>query len=219
MVALLVILAFAAMLLVDHLLLRQPIMLAEESKASPRPRLAPALVAGFDVPENVRYHQGHTWALAESPELVRVGADDFTAKVAGQLDRVTIPERGQWIRQGQKIISLTRGGHQLDLVSPIEGTVVDINDAVLRNPEMFRNDPYGEGWLLTVNAPDTKTNFRNLLGGRLARRWMEESANRLRQWAAPAGAMAQDGGVAVDGLLERLPEEMWQDASREFFLG
>lgn len=219
MVALLVILAFAAMLLVDHLLLRQPIMVAEESKDAPRPRLAPALVAGFDVPENVRFHQGHTWALAESPELVRVGADDFTAKIAGKLDRVTIPERGQWVRQGQKIISMTRGGHQLDLVSPIEGTVVDINDAVIRNPEMFRNDPYGEGWLLTVNAPDTKTNFRNLLGGRLARRWMEESATRLRQWAAPAGAMAQDGGVAVDGLLEKLPEEMWQDASREFFLG
>jgi glycine cleavage system H protein len=218
MVALLVVLTFATMLLLDHLLLRQPIMLAEEKEA-PRPRLTPALVAGFDVPENVRYHQGHTWALAESPELVRVGADDFTAKLTGQLDHITIPERGQWIRQGQKIISMTRGGHSLELVSPIEGTVVDINDAVVRDPEAFRNDPYGDGWLLTVNAPDAKTNFRNLLGGRLARRWMEESAARLRQWAAPADAMAQDGGVAIDGLLEKLPEEMWKDAARDFFLG
>jgi glycine cleavage system H protein len=218
MVALLVVLTFAAMLVVDHLLLRQPILLAEDESNASRPKIAPARVAGFNLPDNMRYHQGHTWALAESPEMVRVGLDEFAARVAGPVDKVTIPERGQWIRQGQKIISLESGANQLQLVSPIEGTVVDINEGVLRNPELFRSDPYGTGWLLTVNSPDSKTNFRNLLGGRLARRWMEESANRLRAWAAPAGAMAQDGGVAMDGLIEHLPADMRADATRELFL-
>lgn len=219
MVAIAVILTFVAMLVIDHLLLRQPIMVMEEKKEdTARPRRELPLVAGFDVRDNLRYHPGHTWALAESPELVRVGADDFTAKLAGTPDRITIPERGQWVRQGQKIISLTRDGHELDLVSPIEGTVVDINDKALRNPELFKDDPYGNGWLLTVNSPDAKTNFRNLLGGKLARRWMEEAATRLRAYAAPANAMAQDGGVAMEGLLDKLPADMQQDATAEFFL-
>jgi hypothetical protein len=45
------------------------------------PRLQPALVRGFEVPEHLRYHPGHTWALSESPSLVRVGMDDFASKL------------------------------------------------------------------------------------------------------------------------------------------
>ena len=105
------------------------------------------------------------------------------------------------------------------LVSPIEGTVVDVNEAVLRNPELARNDPYGEGWLIKVNAPDLKTNLRNLLGGSVARRWMEESAARLRALVpVPIGAVAQDGGVVVDDVATQLPDVEWEQMTREFFL-
>ena len=84
------------------------------------------------------------------------------------------------------------------MVSPIEGTVSDINQAVMKDPKLALRDPYGEGWLVTVNAPDAKTSFKNLLGGPLARWWTEESASRLqrRMPMAFAGALAQDGGVA-----------------------
>ena len=67
------------------------------------------------------------------------------------------------------------------MVSPIEGSVADINEAIVQNPELARKDPYGEGWLVTVQSPDAKTNFRNLLGGALARWWTEESASRLQR--------------------------------------
>jgi Fe-S-cluster-containing dehydrogenase component len=46
------------------------------------------MVAGFQVPENVRYHSGHTWALSESRELVRVGIDDFASKLVGKFTAV-----------------------------------------------------------------------------------------------------------------------------------
>src|SRR5581483_2043358 len=107
MVVLLVILTFCVMLLIDHLLFRQPVMI-EEGTARPakRPRLVASIVAGFEVPDNLRYHPGHTWAVSETPDLVRVGIDDLAAKVAGKLAGISIPERGQWIRQGQKIIAL-----------------------------------------------------------------------------------------------------------------
>jgi hypothetical protein len=56
----------------------------------------PTIVAGFDVPENRHYHQGHTWALQESLTLVRVGIDDFGARLVGRVDEIVLPKRGQW---------------------------------------------------------------------------------------------------------------------------
>ena len=220
MIALLIVLTFVTAILIDHLLTRKPIPLAAEApkEAPQRPRLIPSIVAGFEVPDNVRYHPGHTWALAESPELVRVGIDDFAAKLAGNVKAIAIPERGQWIRQGQRIIAMHHDGREIDLVSPIEGTVVDINPSILENPTLAQRDPYGDGWLLTVNSPDAKTNFRNLLGGTIARRWMDDAASRLRAFAVPAGALAQDGGVAVTRVIDQLPDADWTAINKEFFL-
>jgi len=204
--------AFIAAVLIDHLVNRNPIPIAEPKVLPLRvaPRLTPAVVAGFKVPDNLLYHVGHTWALAESPQLVRIGLDDLAAKVAGPVDTIDVPERGQWIRQGQKIIAMHHDGRDLELLSPIEGAIVSINEKVLRDPELARKDPYGEGWLMTVNSPDATTNFHNLLRGSVARRWMEDSALKLRG----AGAMAQDGGLALDAVVddadfERIKEEVF----------
>jgi glycine cleavage system H lipoate-binding protein len=208
-------------LLIDHFHSRkvalQPVMQAAKSEAPAR--VAPSLVGGFQVPEKLRYHPGHTWALNESPSLVRVGMDEFASKLTGKVERIALPQRGQWVRQGQKIWTLHRDGTAVDMVSPIEGSVADINDAVVRDPELARKDPYGEGWLVTVQSPDAKTNFRNLLGGALARWWTEESAGRLqRRMPMALGALAQDGGVAMDNLAAQIPDKDWATLAKEFFL-
>jgi glycine cleavage system H lipoate-binding protein len=215
MIALLVVLTFLAGILLDLFMTRRSILVADDAVAdTPRPRVFSPMVAGFAVAPNVKYHPGHTWALAESPELVRIGIDDLAAKVAGNVTKIDIPERGQWIRQGQRIIAMHRDGHELDLVSPIEGTVVGVNEAVLRDPSIAKNDPYGDGWLLTVNSPDARTNFRNLLDGRVARRWMEEAAVALRNLTPSlVGATAQDGGVAIE-----LPVAQLEKVQKEIFL-
>jgi len=192
---------------------------AQTPKLETAPRLAQSLVGGFQVPEKLRFHPGHTWALSESPSLVRVGMDDFASKLVGKVDRIALPQRGQWIRQGQKIWTIFREGASVDMVSPIEGSIADVNDAAMQDPELARKDPFGEGWLVTVQAPDAKTSFRNLLGGALARWWTEESASRLqRKMPMALGALAQDGGVAVDNLATQISDEAWATIAKEFFL-
>src|SRR5690242_3427061 len=224
MTVILVLLTFITFLLIDHFYSRkkvvaQPVLQVAPAKREALPRLQPSLVGGFQVPENLRYHPGHTWALSESPSLVRVGLDDFASKLTGRIEKITLPQRGQWIRQGQKIWTIHRDGHSVDMVSPVEGSISEINESALANPELARQDPYGEGWLVTVQSPDAKTNFRNLLGGAMARWWTEESAGRLqRLMPAAMGALAQDGGVAVDNLMAQLPEQDWEKTMREFFL-
>jgi glycine cleavage system H protein len=222
MTVLLVLLTFVTFLLIDHFHSRKQVVVQaglQTAKREAPPRLAPSLVGGFQVPEKLRFHPGHTWALSESPSLVRIGMDQFASKLAGKVERIALPQRGQWIRQGQKVWTLHRDGTSVDMVSPIEGSVADINEAVVQNPELARTDPYGEGWLVTVQSPDAKTNFRNLLGGALARWWTEESASRLQRLIPmPAGALAQDGGVAVDNLSEQIPDKDWAAITKEFFL-
>jgi glycine cleavage system H protein len=225
MTVLLVLFTFAIFLLIDysrtrHTVVKPALQVSSEKHDSAVLRLQPALVAGFEVPENLRYHPGHTWALSESPNLVRVGMDDFASKLTGRMERITLPQRGQWIRQGQKLCTLYRDDAVVDMVSPIEGTVSAINEALASDPKLALRDPYGEGWLVTVQAPDAKTSFRNLLGGPLARWWTEESASRLqrRMPAVMGSVMAQDGGVAMDDLSTQIPDQDWLSLAKEFFL-
>ena len=226
MTVVLVLLTFVLFLVIDHFYSKrhavQPVLQAAAVTAraeAAMARLSPSLVAGFQVPDNVRYHPGHTWALSESPNLVRVGIDDFASKLVGKIDSITLPQRGQWIRQGQKLCTVLRDGAKVDMVSPIEGSVTDINEAVSRDPELARKDAFGEGWLATVQAHDAKTNFRNLLSGALARSWMEEAAHRLqRRMPSFAGAMAQDGGIAVENLTADMNPNEWAEVAKEFFL-
>jgi len=222
MTVLLVLLTFITFLLIDHFYSRKHAVVQPALQTSAVRRsapLQPSLVGGFRVPENLRYHPGHTWALSESPSLVRVGMDDFASKLTGSVEKISLPQRGQWIRQGQKMCTVFRDGSSVDMVSPIEGSVADVNDSLAQDPKLALRDPYGEGWLVTVQSPDAKTNFRNLLGGALARWWTEEASSRLqRKMPMALGALAQDGGVAMDNLTAQLPDQEWLPLAKEFFL-
>ena len=224
MTVLLVLMMFAIFLTIDFFYSKAKhpalqVAPAMTKQAATTARLKPSLVGGFSVPDNLRYHPGHTWALSESPNLVRIGIDDFASKLVGKAEQVTLPQRGQWIRQGQKVWSIVRNGVKVDMVSPIEGSVSDINEALVNDPSLATKDPYGDGWMITVQSPDSKTNFRNLLGGALARWWTEESSMRLQRVMPSAlGALAQDGGVAIDDLASTMPDEQWTKITREFFL-
>ncbi len=226
MTVILVLATFVGFLLIDHFMNRgkAPVFAAQTgSRREPiAPKLQPSLAGGFKVPETLRFHPGHTWALSESPNLVRIGVDDFASKIVGnKVDSVQLPQRGQWIRQGQKVWSVIRNGQKIDMVSPIEGSVSDVNDALANDPSLLNKDPYGEGWMVTVQSPDAKTNFRNLMGGALARWWTEESSSRLMKklpGTMGALALAQDGGEASHDLTVELSSEKVAEIAREFFL-
>jgi glycine cleavage system H lipoate-binding protein len=137
----------------------------------------------------------------------------------GRADSLLLPKRGQWIRQGQKVISIFKDGTKTDLVSPIEGEVTRINDAVMNAPILLTSDPYGDGWLLTVISPDAETNFRNLLGGGLARQWMEEEESRLSaKMHVPAAVVVHGDGSEASDLSVTIPDQSWTELTREFFL-
>ncbi len=212
MTVLLVLFFFTLFLLIDYIKTRGKAPVPMATYQPPRLPLIPALVNGFKLPTNLSYHLGHTWALSESPALVRVGMDDFAAKMIGKIDSIMLPNRNTWVRQGMKLATITRDGRSVDLVSPVEGTVTDVNPDAIRNPEAARKDPYNTGWLVTINSPDQKINLRNILNGNAARWWVEDAVNRLHP------ALAQDGGEACDDFLTEMGSRDWESTCREFFL-
>jgi glycine cleavage system H protein len=222
MTVVLVVLTLAILILIDYAQSRKRVILTEPkiiSSGSPVSKTQPECLCGFRVPGNFRYHPGHTWALRESPTFVRVGIDELAARMIGRAESILLPKRGQWIRQGQKIFSVFKDGCKIELVSPIEGEVTSVNEAVVNNPSLLDSDPYGDGWLLTVISPDAETNFRNLLDGDLARQWMVEEASRLRtKMPAPTAVAARDDRNETSDLSLPVSDRSRTELTREFFL-
>ena len=221
MTVFLVLATFLVFILLDYFMNRGKVMRTVPVAAA---KTVPAeiggdVVEGFHVPQTVSYHSGHSWLMRERKNVVRVGADEFAAALLGKIEKIELPKPGQWIRQGQKVLTFLRDGVKTEMVSPTEGEVMEINREVVENPSMLRKDPYGKGWLLAVHVPDEENTTRNLIPKSLVGEWMREAAERLyARQPALAGAVAADGGRPAEDLLAGLPDANWAEVTAEFFL-
>ncbi len=181
-------------------------------------RVVPAVQEWFRVPEGRYYHLGHSWALAETPQRVKVGLDDFAQRLVGKIDGIEVPPVGASLRQGDRGWTLRVDSRAIDMVSPVGGKVVALNEGVLKAPEAIREDPY-ENWLLEVEVPQFALDKRQLLSGNLARRWMEElKESLLSKMNYNLGLVYQDGGMLVDGMARHLDPEKWDQIVKDYFL-
>lgn len=222
MVVLLIIVTFAVFIGIDMLMSRKriPVVpMVTASAAEPAAAGPEMVLGGFRVPASLRYHAGHTWLQRERKNVNRVGADEFAAVVAGAVDHVELPKPGQWVRQGQKVFAFERGGAKVEMVSPVEGEVLEVNAEIAASPELLREDPYGRGWLMTVFSPDEEGPTRNLLPANLVSTWMREAAEAFYNMQPQlAGATAADGGRASKDATAHLTPEQWRKVAGELFL-
>jgi glycine cleavage system H protein len=177
-------------------------------------------IAGwFRIPEGVYFHPGHAWARLGGGQIVTVGMDEFAQKLIGAVSAVRLPAIGARLAQGEKAWTLAADGRSVDMLSPVDGTVLTVNDRVATAPAAVGDDPYGSGWLLTVRAPRMRANLKQLLDGAVARRWMEESCVGLRRMMSPAlEQLCEDGGVPVEGMARSLDPSRWDEVARRFLL-
>lgn len=173
---------------------------------------------GFEIPQGYCFHLGHMWAMKEGNDDARVGVDKFVTNLMGKIDHIEVRGADRWVRQGQKLITLSGEGTTLDLLSPVEGVVTAINHDALQDPSLVANDPYENGWIAIVKSPDLKVNQKNLIQGSMVAPWIQNSLSRLNAMLSPSPALAQDGGHPISGLLPRLTPELRQKVVKEFFL-
>jgi len=220
MTVLLVLAFFVVLISMDYVVTRR--RLARESKAlaaAAIPAVEPAWVAGYQMPEALYYHRGHTWARPLDADTVLIGMDDFARRLIGPAASVKTPSCGDWLHQGGRAFAMRLDGKTAELISPIEGEVVEVNCDLAAKPDLAGEDPYGRGWVLKVKAPQLAANLRNLLSGRLARKWMEDSREALElRLMAFSGSVLQDGGEPASDLSQHLPKADWERLAHEFLL-
>jgi glycine cleavage system H protein len=220
MVALLVLATFAIFIGIDVLLHREKyrFRVTEQAASPERARVAAPVAAGVALPEALSYHPGHSWAVDAGNGRIRVGMDEFAASLLGRIEKIDVPQRGRWFRQGEKGWTVHTEHGDAQMLAPAEGEIVGINEKALQDVDIVTHDPYGDGWLLEIFSPDTQVSFRNLLSGAFARRWMEESVAELRRALAPGALVtAQDGGRLAPQVGSELPPETWREVTRRFF--
>jgi glycine cleavage system H protein len=221
MTVILILLMFASFIAIDYLRNRNRV---PQVVAEAVPRVAAgiplgAYVEGFHVPEDLRYHPGHGWALRERSRLARVGVDEFGAALLGPVDRIELPKPGHWVRQGQKAWSFYRNGEKSEMVSPVEGEVVEVNEEVIKDPSLLRQDPFGKGWLMAVHVPDEESVQHNFLPVSLVKDWIRQCAERLfARQPQLAGPVMADGGRPIESLTAGLTGSSWKELTTEFFL-
>jgi glycine cleavage system H protein len=223
MVVLLVLLTFVMFLTIDWAVQRRRAPAVHAAAASApvelMPVAEPVFVAGYQLPESLHYHRGHTWARVVGPDTVVVGVDDFARRLTGRADAVTLPAPGVRVEQGGAAFKLGKDGREAALISPVAGEVVETNPALEGNPSLATDDPYGRGWLVKIRSSALAANLRNLFSGTLARRWTEDARGELElRLMALSGSVLQDGGAPAADFAEHLSPEDWKSLTATFLL-
>jgi glycine cleavage system H protein len=210
------------LLILTVMYFRRPQEGANALQVAPAKKIASPLMlkqAGFEVPQDYCFHPGHTWVVDEGRQNARVGIDAFAGNLFGKIDAIEPAELNRWVRQGQSLCTITHDGRTVDLLSPVEGVLVSVNHEVVKNPNLIVDDPYRNGWLCVIKAPEMATNVKNLLHGPIVVAWMQNCLARLGamvQQLSPA--LAQDGGLPVKGLLFQVDPSVQAQLTKEFFL-
>ena len=104
-------------------------------------------------PQDLRYHEEHTWASAED-DTVLIGITDYAQDQLGDVVFVELPEVGEEIRQGQPFGVIESVKAVNDLYAPMSGEVVEVNSDLEDTPELVNEDPFGKGWIAKIKADD-----------------------------------------------------------------
>ncbi|MDJ0522362.1 MAG: glycine cleavage system protein H [Planctomycetota bacterium] len=231
MAALLAILMFALFITLDWALSRRrerreaeaaqtlPATPVADPALEAEPELEPVFVAGYEMPERLHYHRGHTWVRLTGPDTAVVGVDDFGRRLLGTAHAIELPEEGDYVFQGGQGARIQTTGRAADLVAPIAGEVVARNEELEDEPELVTKDPYRRGWLYRLRSPHLAMHVRNLLSGSLARRWMEDARERLdHNLMAMSGSVLADGGEPAQDFGDHVEFEDWKGLVEGFLL-
>jgi glycine cleavage system H lipoate-binding protein len=173
----------------------------------------------FRVPDGVMFHPGHAWVRADAPGIATVGMDDFAQQLVGPLKGLALPQIGTVVEQGTRGWRLKADSKSVEMLSPVTGRVVAVNQEAIEDPASVNDDPFGRGWLMKVEAPRLVTNTKQLLQGRAARDLMSASWDELSAMLSPeVGMVMHDGGLPVKGFARGIDEENWDAIARRFLL-
>jgi len=175
------------------------------------------------VPAGLFYHQGHTWAGLDTSGKIRVGLDDFAQKILGKIDSIKLHKVGDTVSKGEKIFTIEQNGRKAEFNSPVDGVITSINDDVVNNPVVVKENPYEKGWIYSIKPANLANNIKSLSIAEDARNWIKNEVQRFEAFIAEhfmqdkvLGTTLADGGTVVEGVMEYMDDFSWYRMQEEF---
>jgi glycine cleavage system H protein len=163
------------------------------------------------------YHPGHTWVKVEKVDGVRIGLDYFLGEMIGKVKVIVLPLPGGRCLQGENLCSIIQEEGILDIVFPVSGSILSVNEKLKDQPELVTKDPLGEGFLLTLKPKNLQRDQRHLFFGEAALSWYQRELERFKAAVVSElppnqkglGITMQDGEIKLGDIQKLIETERY----------
>jgi glycine cleavage system H protein len=118
-------------------------------------------MSNYQLPEDYYYTKEHEWAQVDE-NIVTIGITQYAQEQLGEVVYVELPEEGAKVNQGETFGVVESVKAASDLYSPVSGTVIEVNTALMDDPSGLNDDPMNEGWMMRIEM-DTEKELANLM--------------------------------------------------------
>ena len=117
----------------------------------------------YDVPENLCYNRDHLWMLKKKRDLVTIGITDYAQKMLHELIVVYLPNKNKAVKFSEVFGTVESTKAISELYSPFTGEIFEVNEKLRKKPRIINEDPYGEGWIVTIRASNFEEESKKLV--------------------------------------------------------
>jgi glycine cleavage system H protein len=104
-------------------------------------------------PDDIKYHREHTWVRVEGKRAT-IGITDYAQQQLGDIVYADLPEAQTEVDADSELSEIESTKATSPVISPVSGTVVEVNEDVAESPEVINEDPYGNGWIVVLQMSD-----------------------------------------------------------------
>lgn len=125
-------------------------------------------------PENLKYHREHTWAKV-SGKRATIGITNYAQEALGDIVYIDLPETDSPVEQNMEVSEIESTKATSSVISPVSGTVIEVNDDLSDSPEIINEDPYGKGWIAIIEM-SSDSELDDLMDSEEYEKFIEEEA-------------------------------------------
>ncbi|MEK7698414.1 MAG: glycine cleavage system protein GcvH [Nitrospirota bacterium] len=104
-------------------------------------------------PENIKYHKEHTWVKI-SGKKATIGITNYAQESLGDIVYIDLPEQDTSVEANTELSEIESTKTTSSVISPVSGTVMEVNEDLAETPEIINEDPYGKGWIAVLEIED-----------------------------------------------------------------
>ena len=104
-------------------------------------------------PENIKYHKEHTWVKI-SGKKATIGITNYAQESLGDIVYIDLPEQDTSVEANTELSEIESTKTTSSVISPVSGTVMQVNEDLAETPEIINEDPYGKGWIAVLEIDD-----------------------------------------------------------------